>query len=171
MCPAIINLNHFYELLPRLSLDPKARFEYTLASTRSLHVLDSPIYNNRDFRLVGGITLEDTIHRDEWETKAWRIQLSDVNDPSGQILLPFRIQPYLEYWDEKKHRPRSAHPVLKAIRPRNTVPHWYSPFASYSESLRLFESAILTKTDAEDIAQLLCDVLNRIPSNLPSFDA
>jgi hypothetical protein len=52
------------------------------------HFLDCTVYNNRDVKLVGKPTLEDTTHRNSRKTKAWLIWASDSKDPEN-ILQPF----------------------------------------------------------------------------------
>lgn len=47
------------------------------------HVLDCAVHNNRDFKLVGEPTLEDTTRRSSRKTKAWLTWVSDSKDPDN----------------------------------------------------------------------------------------
>jgi hypothetical protein len=54
-----INLNNSYEAL---CINPSTPFEHTSAEVRTVHVLQTPIYKDRDSRLVD-VALEITTHR------------------------------------------------------------------------------------------------------------
>ncbi|SMR51462.1 unnamed protein product [Zymoseptoria tritici ST99CH_3D1] len=174
------NLNNFYDLLPRLSVAPKAKFEYTPAQARPVHVLNCPVYENRDFRLIEEPTLHDTTHRDGRKTKAWRIRISDHNHPDHRdqydtksrrppVLQPFQIPEQILRWYTADHGPNAKKPVPKS----KTVPY-HAPDGTVRagirspESLRLCQSAVPTQKDAIDLAQVFCRVLNRAPMPLPS---
>jgi hypothetical protein len=168
--PATVNLNNFYTLLPRLSINPKAQFEYTPALARTRHVLDCDIYENRDFRVID-VALEETQHRrtaqsDGRKKMAWRIRVSDRNDPDSRILQPFRIEPYDIQWRARLHGADTKDP-----KPQVMVEGTRYPQARYEESLRISEEAVPTETEATKIAELFCRVLNRTPLDLPAFDS
>jgi hypothetical protein len=89
LSPATINLNNSYGAL---SINPLTPFEHTSAEVRTVHVLETPIYKNRDFRLFD-IALEVTTHEKLWKIKVWRIRVYDVNDSNdSHILQPLRIE-------------------------------------------------------------------------------
>jgi len=81
LSPATANLDNFYATLPGLSANSATLFQYTPAGVRTVHTLKSPIYKDRDFRLVD-VALEIAKHSNLLKTRAWRIWVRDVNDPN-----------------------------------------------------------------------------------------
>jgi hypothetical protein len=155
-----VNLNNFYELLLNLSVNSAAPWKYTPAKVRTVYVLGSPIYNNRDFRLVD-VALEVTTHRSGLTTEAWRIRVRDHNDlDETHILQPFRLPAMTLNWTEKAHGTKSRNPAPKT-RYRIRAGGPFAAFADFAESLRLSERAVPTQEDATEIGQLFCEVLDR----------
>jgi hypothetical protein len=118
---ATVNLNNLYELLPSLSVNSAAPLKYTPAKVRTVYVLESPIYNDRDFRLVD-VALEVTTHRSGLTTEAWRIRVRDHKDlDETRILQPFQIAATTLRWTEKAHGRKSDNrPCFRSPRLKST---------------------------------------------------
>lgn len=104
--PATQNLNYFYNLLPRLSVATRAKWQYTPSPPLARHVLDLPVYQDRDFRVLRTPTLEPTTHYDLRTTRdlyftgrptnGWRIQIQNHSNPQASVIEPFRIPAFIK---------------------------------------------------------------------------
>jgi hypothetical protein len=143
------NLNKFALVFKDMSV-ALGRGKYTKLERKLPRVFDMPVFNNRNYQLVGQPELIPASSYQKFP--AWKLTVKNLNDPQSVGFTPFRAQP-------------SEPKAWKKVQGKRVHGGFKNPGAYY-----LGQRACRTAEDAKRMCTIVCNILNRTPRPIPEAE-